>query len=46
VWITYGHPFDVAPGEDGFAAALGRATASLDEVSRNGAWRDEVIAIG
>jgi lysophospholipid acyltransferase (LPLAT)-like uncharacterized protein len=46
VRITYGHPFDVAPGEDAFAAALGRASASLNEVSRNGAWRDEAIAIG
>jgi lysophospholipid acyltransferase (LPLAT)-like uncharacterized protein len=46
VWIRYGNPFEVAPGEDGFAAALDRATAELDDVSRNGAWRDEAIAIG
>jgi lysophospholipid acyltransferase (LPLAT)-like uncharacterized protein len=46
VWITYGRPFEVAPGEVGFAEGLERATAGLDEVSRNGAWRDEAIAIG
>jgi lysophospholipid acyltransferase (LPLAT)-like uncharacterized protein len=46
VWITYGHPFDVAPGEDGFRVGLERAEASLDEVSKHDAWRDEAIAIG
>jgi lysophospholipid acyltransferase (LPLAT)-like uncharacterized protein len=46
VWITYGHPFEVIPGEDGFAAGVERATESLDQVSRSGAWRDEAIPIG
>jgi lysophospholipid acyltransferase (LPLAT)-like uncharacterized protein len=46
VWITYGHPFDIAPGEDGFAVGLERAAAALHQVSRSGAWRDEAIAIG
>jgi hypothetical protein len=46
VWITYGRPFDVAPGEIGFAEGLERATAGLDEVSGKGAWRDGAIATG
>jgi lysophospholipid acyltransferase (LPLAT)-like uncharacterized protein len=46
VWITYGQPFEVAPGDDGFAEGVERAVAGLNRVSRNGAWRDEVIAIG
>lgn len=46
VLITYGHPFGVAPGEDGFAAGVERAMESLDQVSRSGAWRDEAIPIG
>jgi lysophospholipid acyltransferase (LPLAT)-like uncharacterized protein len=46
VWITYGKPFDVAPGEAGFAEGLARAAASLDEVSRKDAWHDAAIAIG
>lgn len=46
VWITYGRPFEVGPGETGFAEGLEQAAASLDEVSRTNAWRDEAIAIG
>jgi lysophospholipid acyltransferase (LPLAT)-like uncharacterized protein len=46
VWITYGQPFEVAPGDEGFAEGVERAVAGLNRVSRNGAWRDEVIAIG
>jgi lysophospholipid acyltransferase (LPLAT)-like uncharacterized protein len=45
VWITYGDPFEVAAGEDGLAVGVARATASLDQVSRMDAWRDEAIAI-
>jgi lysophospholipid acyltransferase (LPLAT)-like uncharacterized protein len=46
VWITYGQPFDVAPGEVGFTEGLDRAAAALHRVSRSGAWRDEAITIG
>ncbi|HEY3012399.1 MAG TPA: lysophospholipid acyltransferase family protein [Gemmatimonadales bacterium] len=46
VWITYGTPFEVAPGEAGFAEGLERSAAGLDQVSRKSAWRDEAIAIG
>lgn len=46
VWITYGTPFEVAPGEVGFAEGLERAAASLDEVSRKDPWHDGAIAIG
>jgi hypothetical protein len=46
VWITYGRPFEVAPGEAGFAEGLERAAAGLDEVSRKNAWHDAAIAIG
>jgi lysophospholipid acyltransferase (LPLAT)-like uncharacterized protein len=46
VRITYGHPFEVGPGESGFNQGLERAMASLAEVSRTGAWRDGAIAIG
>lgn len=45
VWITYGQPFEVAAGDEGFAAGVARAAASLDQVSRNDPWRDEAIAI-
>jgi lysophospholipid acyltransferase (LPLAT)-like uncharacterized protein len=45
VRISYGHPFEVAEGEDGFAEGVVRASASLDEVSRNDAWHGEAIAI-
>jgi lysophospholipid acyltransferase (LPLAT)-like uncharacterized protein len=46
VRITYGHPFQVGPGEDGFAEGMERAEAGLHELSGNGAWRDAVIATG
>jgi lysophospholipid acyltransferase (LPLAT)-like uncharacterized protein len=46
VWITYGMPFEVAPGEPGFAEGLERAAAGLHEVSREKAWGDAAIAIG
>jgi lysophospholipid acyltransferase (LPLAT)-like uncharacterized protein len=46
VWVTYGHPFAVAPGDDGLARGLERAAVSLDEVTGKDAWRDEAIAIG
>ena len=45
VLISYGHPFEVAAGEDGFAAGVARAAATLDQVSGNDTWRDEAIAI-
>ena len=45
VWVTYGHPFNVAEGEEGFAEGVARAAAGLDQVSRSGAWRGEAIAI-
>jgi lysophospholipid acyltransferase (LPLAT)-like uncharacterized protein len=44
VWITYGHPFAVAPGETGLAEGLERAVAALNELSRSGAWHDGAIA--
>jgi hypothetical protein len=43
VHISYGHPFQVAPGEVGFAEAVDRARAGLDEVSGQSTWRDEAI---
>jgi lysophospholipid acyltransferase (LPLAT)-like uncharacterized protein len=46
VWVNYGQPFQVAPGDVGFAEGVDRAVAGLDEVSRSGAWRDEAIVIG
>lgn len=46
VQITYGDPFEVAPGEVGFAEGLERAAAGLNEISRDGAWHDGAIAIG
>jgi lysophospholipid acyltransferase (LPLAT)-like uncharacterized protein len=46
VWITYGEPFEVGPGEEGFAEGLERAAAGLDQLSRSGTWRDEAIATG
>jgi len=45
VWISYGRPFEVAEGESGLARGVARASASLDEVSRNDAWHGEAIAI-
>jgi lysophospholipid acyltransferase (LPLAT)-like uncharacterized protein len=46
VRILYGPPFEVAPGEAGFAEAVKRATAGLQEVSGTGAWHEEAIATG
>ena len=40
VWITYGHPFDVASGEEGLAAAARAAEYGLAEVTRPFAWRE------
>ena len=45
VTISYGHPFEVAEGEEGFAMGVERAAASLEQVSGNDAWRDAAIAI-
>jgi lysophospholipid acyltransferase (LPLAT)-like uncharacterized protein len=44
--ITYGQPFEVAQGEAGFAEAVARASASLEQVSRMDGWRGGAIAIG
>lgn len=44
VRISYGRPFEVGPGEVGFAEGVERATAGLREVSGSGAWHDEAIA--
>lgn len=46
VWITYGRPFEVGPGESGLAEGLKLATARLAEVSRKDAWVDGAMAIG
>jgi lysophospholipid acyltransferase (LPLAT)-like uncharacterized protein len=46
VLITYGRPFEVGAGEDGFAEGLAQAELRLDEVSRKDAWVDGAIAIG
>jgi lysophospholipid acyltransferase (LPLAT)-like uncharacterized protein len=44
VRISYGHPFEVAPGEDGFAEAVERARAELQAVSGEGPWHGAAIA--
>jgi lysophospholipid acyltransferase (LPLAT)-like uncharacterized protein len=46
VWIRYGRPFEVGPGETGFSEGVELATARLGEVSAKGPWRDGPIAIG
>jgi hypothetical protein len=46
VWIRYGRPFEVGPGESGFSEGVELATARLAEVSARAAWLDEAIAIG
>jgi lysophospholipid acyltransferase (LPLAT)-like uncharacterized protein len=46
VWIRYGRPFEVEPGESGFSAGVELATARLEEVSAKGPWRDGAIATG
>jgi lysophospholipid acyltransferase (LPLAT)-like uncharacterized protein len=44
VHIRYGHAFEVAPGEQGFAEAVERARAAMDAVSGTGTWHEEAIA--
>jgi lysophospholipid acyltransferase (LPLAT)-like uncharacterized protein len=44
VHIRYGHAFEVAPGEQGFAEAVERARGAMDAVSGTGTWHDEAIA--
>jgi lysophospholipid acyltransferase (LPLAT)-like uncharacterized protein len=46
VWIRYGRPFEVGPGESGFSEGVELATARLDEVSAKGPWHDGAIATG
>ena len=46
VWIRYGRPFEVGPGDAGFSEGVELATARLDEISAKSAWRDAAIAIG
>jgi lysophospholipid acyltransferase (LPLAT)-like uncharacterized protein len=46
VWIRYGRPFEVGPGESGFSEGVELAKARLEEISAESAWRDEAIAIG
>jgi lysophospholipid acyltransferase (LPLAT)-like uncharacterized protein len=46
IWVTYGEPFKVAPGEAGFAEAVHQADAALRDISGDDAWRGEAIAIG
>jgi lysophospholipid acyltransferase (LPLAT)-like uncharacterized protein len=46
VVITYGRPFRVDPGKEGFAAGLEQAALRLAEISGKGAWVDAAIAIG
>jgi lysophospholipid acyltransferase (LPLAT)-like uncharacterized protein len=45
VWISYGQPFAVAPGDTGFAEGVERAEVELNRLSRGGAWHDGAIAI-
>jgi lysophospholipid acyltransferase (LPLAT)-like uncharacterized protein len=46
VRITYGRPFEVAPGDSGLAEGLEEAAQRLDEISRNTAWVEGAMAIG
>jgi lysophospholipid acyltransferase (LPLAT)-like uncharacterized protein len=46
VWIRYGRPFEVGPGDTGFSEGVELATARLDEISAKNSWRDAAIAIG
>jgi len=41
VWVTYGEPFDVAPGEAGLAAAMAEAEARLAEIAPADAWQGQ-----
>ena len=43
VHISYGQPFEVAPGEAEFAEAVERATAALRELSGSSAWDGAAI---
>ena len=45
VRITYGEPFEVAPGDAGFTEGLERSLRVLNHISQT-AWRDAEIAIG
>ncbi|MFL5490184.1 MAG: hypothetical protein ACJ8AV_02140, partial [Gemmatimonadales bacterium] len=45
VRVTYGVPFEVEQGDDGFAEGVTRASSSLAQLSRTDAWRAEAIAI-
>jgi len=45
VWISYGHPFQVGDGEEGFAEGVARAARSLDQLSSTDSWPDEAIVI-
>jgi lysophospholipid acyltransferase (LPLAT)-like uncharacterized protein len=44
VWITYGRPFEVAPGEGGLAEGLEEAATRLAEVSRKDSWVEGAMA--
>jgi hypothetical protein len=46
VRITYGRPFEIAPGDGGLAEGLEQAALRLDEISRNQAWVEGAMAIG
>jgi lysophospholipid acyltransferase (LPLAT)-like uncharacterized protein len=46
VWISYGEPFTVLPGDAGFEAGVERAVAELGRLSSQGEWQDAAIAIG
>jgi lysophospholipid acyltransferase (LPLAT)-like uncharacterized protein len=46
VWIRYGRPFEVGPGESGLNEGVELAAARLDEISAQSPWRDEAIVIG
>jgi hypothetical protein len=45
VWVRYGQPFEVAPGDTGFAEGVERAELELNRVSEAGVWHGEAIAI-
>jgi lysophospholipid acyltransferase (LPLAT)-like uncharacterized protein len=46
VSITYGRPFEVAPGDSGLAEGLEQAALRLDEISRSNSWGEGAMAIG
>lgn len=46
VMITYGRPFGIDSGEEGFAEGLAQAARRLDEISRKDPWVDGAIPIG